>query len=101
MMEKRTALVASILALSTLLSLGGTAYSMYRGQSERINVIQREAKQKDVEIKALGSQVTESKKLVEQQKKQLDDFRQKVDELQKKMDNQQKTVQEVQNKVNF
>jgi uncharacterized protein HemX len=100
-MEKRTALVSSILALGILLSLGGTAYSMYRGQTERMNVIQRDAKQKDVKIQALGSQVAQSQKLVEQQKKQLEDFKQKVGELQKKMDDQQKTVKEVQNKVNF
>jgi uncharacterized protein HemX len=100
-MEKRTALVSSILAVSILLSLGGTAYSMYRGQTERMNVIQRDAKQKDVEIQALGSQVAQSQKLVKQQKKQLEDFKQKVGELQKKVDDQQKAVKEVQNKVNF
>jgi TolA-binding protein len=86
-MDKRTAWMSGVLVLSTFLSLGGTAYSMYHGQTERLNVLQRESKAKDIQIHQMRIQV--------------EDGKQKLGKLQQQIDAQQKTIKEIQQKANF
>jgi TolA-binding protein len=86
-MDKRTAWVSGVLVLSTFLGLGGTAYSMYHGQAERLNVLQRESKEKDNQIHQMRIQV--------------EDGKQKLGKLQQQIDAQQKAIKEIQQKANF
>lgn len=84
-MDKRTAWVSWILIIVISLGLGGINY----GQAERINVLQREAKKKDIKIQTLSDQMAQSDKTLEEQK-------QEIDQLQEQLKKQQKAIQEVQ-----
>jgi TolA-binding protein len=86
-MDKRTAWLSGVLALSTFLGIGGKSYSMYHGQTERLNVLQRESKEKDNQIHQLKVKVV--------------DDNQKLGKLQQQIDAQKKSIMEIRQKANF
>lgn len=89
-MDKRTAWVSWILFLGILLGLGG----MYYGQTERIDVLQRESKEKETQIQTLNSRIAQSQSQLKAQE-------QKINQLQQKMEAQQKVIGEIQHHANF
>lgn len=81
-MDKRTGWVSVIVAavLIVIVGSGGKAYSVYHGQAERLDVLQRELQEKSTLIEGLNNKIEQTNQQVEEHQQQVVELKQQVED---------------------